>query len=851
MKRSRVAMLGIVGSVLVSGLARSTGAVLPASPPTDGVVQRLFLPVRPHDGNAGVIPIEPIDSASWIWHPDFAGVRGPGERDVPASLPNRWADRLGYFDSGWRGPVFLRFRCEFEARPQPLRLHVSADERFELVLDGKRIARGPDRSSVEAWAFKSYEVRLTPGRHRLEALCWSLGPLSPMAQLTWRGGFILKAEDPYDRDLTTGRARWTVERLDGLIVEPPSEREIFAVGGELTAHGCGPQWKSGEAVEAVVVRGPVRDMPYGAWVSGWRLRPSTLPDMLDRRVRTGRVAAVVASADPTRTWTADEGRHEELASWQALIEGRGEVVVPARSERSVLWDLDDYYCAHPVLEVTGGAGAEVRWSWAESLYLPDGRTKGHRDEFAGKIFRGLTDTFLPDGGTSRWFSTHWWRAGRWCRLTIRTADEPLVLRTLALDETRYPLELDSRFECDDAQIARVIRLAVRGMQMCSHETFMDCPYYEQLMYVGDTRLEMLTTYTMTRDDRLVRRGIELFDRSRANGGFVNERFPAHIPQMSTTFSMIWTLMLRDHAWWRNDPDWVRARAVGMRAMLELFEHYRNADGLLEGLPGWSFMDWVPTWKVGIAPDGRFGVSALNNLLYVLCLRAAAEVETALGEPALAARWTARADGIAAAIRRKFWNESRGLLADNLAHTEFSEHAQCLALLADVLPPADARRAFEGLLADPNLSRTTIYFSFYLLETWRKFGRGDLIVNRLDFWKELVQQGLRTPVERPGDTRSDCHAWGSHPLFHLFASVAGIRPAEPWFRSVRIEPQPGPWRSIRARLPHPAGEVAVAFRFDGDLCDAEIELPPATPGVLVWGGRETPLRGGMNRLNASR
>ncbi|MCX7819908.1 MAG: alpha-L-rhamnosidase [Kiritimatiellae bacterium] len=820
-------------------------------PNVTAAVRRIFLPVRAHDGNAGVIPVEPIDSAAWIWHPAYAGVPEPGRSNVPDSLTRVWGGRLAYFDSGWRGPVFLRFRREFIGREAPLRIHVSADERFELFLDGIRIARGPDRSTVDAWTFKTYEIHIGPGPHRLDALCWSLGPLSPIAQLTWRGGFILKADDPYDAELTTGKAAWQVEQLEGLRVEPPAMREIFGVGGELTAEGCGPQWKQGAAVPAVVVREPVRNAPYGIWTAGWRLRPSTLPDMLDRRVQTGRIVAIARTGDVQRVWSAEDGRDAELGAWQKLIEGRSELTVPPRTDLQVLWDLDDYYCAHPVLEVAGGKDAEIRWSWAESLYLPGGRAKGHRDEFSGKVFRGMTDTFRPDGGTSRWFSTHWWRAGRWCRLTVRTADEPLTLRTLALDETRYPLEMDGSFECDDPEIAGIVRLSVRGMQMCSHETFMDCPYYEQLMYVGDSRLEMLTTYAMTRDDRLVRRGIELFDRSRANGGFVNERFPAHEPQMSTTFSMIWTLMLRDHAWWRNDPDWVRARATGMRAMLELFEHYRNADGLLANLPGWSFMDWVPTWKVGIAPDGRFGVSSLNNLLYVLALRAAAEVETALGEPALAARWTARADATAAAIRRAFWNESRGLLADNLAHTEFSEHAQCLALLADVLPPAEARRAFDGLLRDPNLSRTTIYFSFYLLETWWKMGRGDLIVPRLDFWKELLRQGLRTPVEMPGDTRSDCHAWGSHPLFHLFASVAGIRPAEPWFRSVRVAPQPGPWRSIRAKLPHPTGWVSVALRFERDTCEAEIELPPATPGVLVWGGQQTPLRGGRNRVTATR
>src|SRR6201995_5293651 len=53
--------------------------------------------------------------------------------------------------------------------------------------------------------------------------------------------------------------------------------------------------------------------------------------------------------------------------------------------------------------------------------------------------------------------------------------------------------------------------------MCSHETYMDCPYYEQLMYVGDTRLQVLTTFATSRDDRLPRKALEVFDFSRAAG----------------------------------------------------------------------------------------------------------------------------------------------------------------------------------------------------------------------------------------------------------------------------------------------------------------------------------------------
>jgi len=60
------------------------------------------------------------------------------------------------------------------------------------------------------------------------------------------------------------------------------------------------------------------------------------------------------------------------------------------------------------------------------------------------------------------------------------------------------------------------------------------------------------------------------------------------------------------------------------------------------------------------------------------------------------------------------------------------------------------------------------------------GRGDLIVDRMNFWKDLVKQGLKTPVEEPGNTRSDCHAWGASPNIEFFRNVLGVDSAGPGF-----------------------------------------------------------------------
>ena len=68
--------------------------------------------------------------------------------------------------------------------------------------------------------------------------------------------------------------------------------------------------------------------------------------------------------------------------------------------------------------------------------------------------------------------------------------------------------------------------------------------------------------------------------------------------------------------------------------------------------------------------------------------------------------------------RTFWDETRGLLADDIAHKHFSEHSQCLALLAGGLDAVRAERIADSLLKQDGLDRTTIYFTHYLFEAYR-------------------------------------------------------------------------------------------------------------------------------------
>jgi hypothetical protein len=168
----------------------------------------------------------------------------------------------------------------------------------------------------------------------------------------------------------------------------------------------------------------------------------------------------------------------------------------------------------------------------------------------------------------------------------------------------------------------------------------------------------------------------------------------------------------------------------------------------------------------------------------------------------------------------------------------SEHGQILPLLSGLCAPERAARAVRSLVEDPDLARTTIYFTHYLFEAYRQIGRGDRIAARMGLWHDLESAGMTTTPESPEPTRSDCHPWGAHPLFHLAATVAGIRPAAFGFARMAVCPAPGfGLQRMAVRIPHPRGQVALEIKRCGACWQGELAtpVPAATPSGEVPAG----------------
>jgi hypothetical protein len=107
---------------------------------------------------------------------------------------------------------------------------------------------------------------------------------------------------------------------------------------------------------------------------------------------------------------------------------------------------------------------------------------------------------------------------------------------------------------------------------------------------------------------------------------------------------------------------------------------------------------------------------------------------------------------------------------------------------------------------------------------------------------MLDKGLTTFAENPDPTRSDCHAWSASPDYDFLATVAGIRPSSPGFKTVDIEPAPGKLTFIKGQMPHPYGMIIFDLKRNGTGITGEITLPEGLKGMFRWNGKTVELKG---------
>ncbi len=771
---------------------------------------------------------------------------GHGLPQYPESWECRWITHPD-IDNNAHNLIHFRNTFELQERPDQFIVHVSGDNRYRLHVNGREVCYGPQLADIRHWRYETVDLAsfLKEGKNVVAVEVMNWGTDRSYGIISLKTGFMLQGHSEKEAFLSTDfGSSWKVFHNRGM-----HEKSVdWIFGGEIVGG-----FYASNPMDSVVAT----DYPWG-WKeadfddSGWKNpevylieRPNTSGGghgwLMQPRTTSIQTSEKEPPGDIIRTKPENFARDFNF--------GDRPLVIPPNSDRTLLIDRGYVTLGYPELHLSGGKGACIRVRYSEALY-DENNHKGNRDVTEGKVIRGISDVYVMDGGENRIFKPMWFRTFRFVRLDIETREEALKIDDFYNMFSASPIPVTAEFNTRDPVYREVWDICRHGLEICAQDNLLSDAYYEQMQYVGDLRPHLKAWTSLTGDLTYFRSAMEQFNNSRLPDGNITSCYPLKATFVHPTYSLIWIDMLHDLMMTAGERELIGSCLGEIQEVFDYYESLINENGLVGDSEYPMFIDWYLP-KGGNSPVNRNGNSAILTLGYAYTLNNAAGILEWLGYREKAGYYRAQSRKYAEIVRSLCFDPEKGIYADDPEKTFYDQRAGIMAVLAGAHTESEERILMDKILDEETGfdSKANLFFYFYLFEAMAKTGVGNF-TRALGPWKELVEMGMSaTPEKRiEQHPRSEVHPWTAHPVHYYFRVVAGIGPATPGFKTVRIAPQPGQLEFIHATYPTIHGNILIDLTFGKNKeVEGEIILPGKMTGEFIWLGKAIKLQPGRNDL----
>ncbi|KAH7210505.1 hypothetical protein BKA60DRAFT_464105 [Fusarium oxysporum] len=701
--------------------------------------------------------------SNWIWIPDW----------VDSSKQNTAA----------RIVTFIR---KFTLPSQPTRalLHFSADTRYKLIINGTRVAVGPARGSPLIWYYDSLDIapHLTQGDNEIHFVVIRYFAASrggmPFERTSFPGLTVVGGVES-DGDFVSldSREGWLAEEDNSILFPMGRPDDVFL--------------HINEQIVPSSAKEKITPVPYNiktlnGELPPWRLRSRVIPTPEQTPASVNTVRKNVGSLD------SDD--------WVAYLSGQHSIILAAGSSHTLEVQADVHSTAFLRWTFKATQKSQIRMKVAysegyenEPRSYPFFRSKSDRlDATNGHIIGPYDDVTLDlPASQTVVYEPFWFRTFRVMRWEITAGAEAVELSSFDATQVNYPLAVKASWDDPgDKDAKQIWDVSIRTMRNCMFDGYSDCPFYEQLQYSGDSRSVGLFHYLLSGDDRLMRQTITNFAASVTPEGLTQSRFPSHVPQIIAGFSLYWILQICDHHLYFGDTAYAR--------------------GFPEDV--WQYVDWVTTWGAtdthpdkGVPTSGReSNRHTYFSMLYAYVLKQAARLVRDVGRPGYADEYESRAASVVKAIRThcfdgKFFTDSTADIAGEEAH---SQHCQVFAVLSGAATPEERPRLLKESFSDPDFSKCSYVMMFYALRAFAIAGNEvyeSAWGSVWDPWRKMLANNLTTWEEDDVRQRSDCHAWGSVPIYEYCTELAGLHVIAPGSSKILFSPRLNLSRELKAKV----------------------------------------------------
>lgn len=767
-----------------------------------------------------------LENSDWIWIPSWS--------DADKKIPRT---------------VLFRKNIKLTEILQKAELEISADTRYKLYINNDLVEVGPSKGDKSIWFKDCLDITryLRKGTNILAVIVLRY-PENPMDgnhgmfRTATPGLYVkgkittvdtqeisLDADDSWkckiNKNVSFIREE---ERFAPLIIHENASGnpEIF---GWKTSEYDDSKWESAK---------PYINVEIHQAVSPGNLQERTIPYMYRKDCRFTDIMAVSKSI------------HSQ-EKWQEFIEGKTALEIPSDTEEIVEISAGEEMTGYISLVLSAGKSADITLTYAEAYVQeehvgPDhvALKKDRLDQKNGHL-EGYQDNYHVAGlgiqNEPEIYEPFWFRTFRFVQLHIKTGAEPLRLQRFDYQETGYPLEVSTSVKTSDESLSDIWEISERTLRRCMHETYEDCPYYEQLQYVMDSRTQILYTYSVSADDRLARKCIDDLARAQRYDGLLNCSYPNCNPNIIPGFSIYYILMIYDHMMYFGDHKLVEKYMPTVERILQFFEEHLSPKGYVGKTGGlimeeafWSFIDWAAEWNPtsGMPPAGLKGPITMESLLYIYGLQHAAKLAEYLGRKDEASQFTERAVKVQNAVRTYCINTD-GMVQDGPGVEEYSQHCQVFACLTDTIDTDQARvNILRTIEEKDHFAQCTVAMRFYLFRALEKTDLYAYTDQYWEAWRTMLKKHCTTCVESEAYARSECHAWGSLALYELPGTILGVRPAAPGYEKIEIRPVSGYLKKAEGTVKTPKGMIYVKWTKEGDKLDITYQTPDSVKDQII-------------------
>ncbi len=751
----------------------------------------------------------------------------------------------GLYSLKANGLFLFRKNMVTQTVPKEFVVHISADNRYKLFVNGNYIGTGPAVSDIQHWFYDTYDIApyLKSGENIIAAEVWNWGTLSPWNQMSYRTAFIMQGDSKTESDVNTDDS-WTVRKCEAIkFFATPREEFNEDIGAgpneNFNANLYPYSWKTQLKTPDLFI--PVSCLNQGIPTAmekktyEWKLVPRSIPFMEETPQTFSRVIKT-----SNQNFTAK------------FIKNQTETI-PPNTRVKFLIDQSVETCAYPILKVSKGKNSNIKLMYSESLFDEHGKEL-ERNATDGKVL-GMYDIFVPNGDENIVFTTLWFRTFRYVELSIETKEEPLIIHSFSSLFNAYPFKLNSSFECNDTLINKIFTVGWRTGRLCAHENYVDCPYFERLQYFGDFPYSNPITCLLSGDLRLMHNAIDQGDWSRQSDELTFCAYPGNgIGKIIPQFSLAWVDMIYNYLLYSGDKTVVNDHLKGIEEVMGWYTHHLNKQYLLGPMPYWNFVDcnsvwpWSPENASICEPTGsKTGNSALLTLQFAYGLMKAKEIMDLSGNIELRNKYESLLNKINKSVFELCYDKDKKYISETPEKIIFSQHSNILAVCTGCIGGDLAKDVLKRLINDKSLIQISLQFRAYYHIALVKNNIQQNYVDQLDDWKQLLKEGFTTFPEYPDlSSRSDCHAWSAFPTYELLTIVCGFQPVNAGMTKYIIEPHLGNLTWVKGSIFNKNGNLKIhVSKSKNNSYRGEVFIPKGIEAVLKVNGKEIELKSGIS------